>query len=64
MVSSRTLKNSTGEIIGRVMLQNLRQALAPSTFAASYSSLGTCLRPARKITIGAPNCQTVRPTSA
>lgn len=64
MVSSSTLKNSTGEIIGRVMLQNLRQGPAPSTSAASYSSLGTCLRPARKITIGAPNCQTVRATSA
>lgn len=35
MVSSRTLKNSTGEIIGRVMFQNFRQAPAPSTFAAS-----------------------------
>ncbi len=35
---------------------------APSTSAASYSSRGTCLRPARKITIGAPNCQTVSAT--
>jgi hypothetical protein len=27
--------------------------------AASYRSAGICFRPARKITIGAPNCQTV-----
>ena len=37
----------------------MRQGPAPSTDAASYSSVGTCLSPARKMTIGAPNCQTV-----
>ncbi len=64
MVSSSTLKNSTGEIIGSVMFQNRRKGPAPSISAASYSSCGTCLSPARKMTIGAPNCQTVSATRA
>lgn len=62
MVSSSTLKKRTGEIIGRVMFQNCRSLPAPSTSAASYSSRGTCFRPARKMTMGAPNCQTVSAT--
>ena len=57
MVSSTRLKKMTGDSIGSVMLQNWRHWPAPSTDAASYSSAGICLRPARKITIGAPNCQ-------
>jgi hypothetical protein len=52
------LKKITGESIGRVTLRNFRHGPAPSTDAASYSSPGICFSPARKITIGAPNCHT------
>ena len=57
MVSSTRLKKITGESMGRVTARKRRHAPAPSTAAASYSSVGTCLSPARKITMGAPNCQ-------
>src|SRR6478735_12644913 len=60
MVSISRLKKITGESMGQVMLKNLRTGPAPSIDAASYNSPGICLRPARKITIGAPNCHTVR----
>ncbi|GFJ85933.1 hypothetical protein Phou_101130 [Phytohabitans houttuyneae] len=63
MVSSSRLKKTTGEIIGSVMERNRRHRPAPSTCAASCSSTGTCLRPARKMTIGAPSCQAPSSTS-
>src|SRR3954452_26131 len=54
MMVSTTLKNIVGEIIGSVMLQNLRQAPAPSISAASYISWGTLWRAARKMIILLP----------
>src|SRR5690625_2190196 len=51
MESTITLKNIAEEIIGRVMVQDLRNAPAPSNEATSYSSRGTFLSAARKITI-------------
>ena len=47
MVLTIRVKNSAPEIIGTVMWRNWRQELAPSSRAASYSSLGTLLRAAR-----------------
>src|SRR6185503_7220583 len=47
----------TGEIIGKVMFQNVAQELAPSTFAASYSSVGTPCNPASMISMAFPTPQ-------
>jgi hypothetical protein len=56
------LKNSTGDSSGSVTCQNVRNRPAPSSAAASNISAGICLSPARKITIGAPNCQAANST--
>src|SRR5512143_4156766 len=48
------LNRMTGVHIGTVIFQNLCQALAPSTVAASYSERGTSCKVARKITIALP----------
>jgi hypothetical protein len=42
-------KNVVGESKGKVMWRKRVQPLAPSTFAASYSSAGMLPSPARKI---------------
>src|SRR5688572_17496774 len=43
-----------GVMLGRVMLRNFCQLLAPSTSALSYSDFGTPFSAARKISIPAP----------
>src|SRR5690606_6048107 len=48
---------------GSVTRQNLCQAPAPSTSAASYSTRGTPLSAARKMSMAAPLLQTVMSTS-
>ena len=52
------LKNNDGVIKGRVMAKNSFVFDAPSMRQASYSSLGICFNPARKITIEDPKDQT------
>src|SRR5579859_7508735 len=54
MQASTELKNSVGEIIGKVTWRKRLMVLAPSIEAASYSSLGMPCRPARKMTIMLP----------
>ncbi|MNU08016.1 hypothetical protein D3C72_2538870 [compost metagenome] len=54
------LKKTTGVSRGSVILMNCRHLLAPSRLAASYMSCGICLRPARKMIMGEPNCQILR----
>ena len=54
-ITSRIVTNATtGRIAGSETARNRRQALAPSTAAASRSSLGTACSAARKITIDQP----------
>src|SRR4051794_4068172 len=58
------MKSITGRRPGRVTLRNDRHTPAPSSAAASYSSVLMPLRPARKITVLSPDVhQTVTPTS-
>ena len=45
------LNNTSGEIIGNVILKNFVKAPAPSSSHASYNSAGTSLKPERKINI-------------
>ena len=52
-----------GDSCGRVMAVNCFHLPAPSTLAASYNSRGIWRRPARKMTIGEPNCHTCRAIS-
>src|SRR5215475_14429504 len=50
-----------GFISGRVTRQKIRQGLAPSTLAASFSSAGIVFRPASTVTAMNGNaCQTTR----
>ena len=46
-VRNSTATTSVGLTIGSVIWVNCCQALAPSTFAASYTSAGMVCRPAR-----------------
>ncbi|CNL33465.1 Uncharacterised protein [Mycobacterium tuberculosis] len=55
MVSITSTKNTTGLRRGRVMCQNDFHPLAPSISAASCTSAGCALSPARKISIEYPN---------
>lgn len=48
------------DAIGIVILKNCFHLFAPSILAASYRSLGTPFKAARKIIIEEPNCQTLR----
>src|SRR5690606_24469010 len=59
IVPINRLKNVIGDSIGNVILKNRWIADAPSMIAASYRYPGICFRPARKITISDPNCQTL-----
>lgn len=43
--------------MGNVTEKNVLIFPAPSTFAASYSSAGTCFKPAKNNTMEEPNCQ-------
>src|SRR5574340_1105529 len=48
---------------GKEIFQNRRQGLAPSTWAASWYSLGMLFNPARKISIIVPQTQMINSTT-
>ena len=50
MIATSDRKKTVGESRGRVMWRKMRQPLAPSMRAASYSSPGMLPKPARNIT--------------
>src|ERR1035437_7207168 len=54
----------TGEIIGKVTLRNVCQRPAPSTFAASYRTVGTACNPATKMRVMFPMPQMLMIMSA
>lgn len=60
MICRTSSSANSGRSIGKVTLQKLRQPLAPSTFAASYSSCGMLFSPASTETATNGNaCQTI-----
>src|SRR6478735_12589821 len=60
--SAVTTTPMVGPICGNVIFQNTCDSVAPSTFAASISSVGTALIAAERITIAKPTCTQISTT--